>query len=315
MSGFEYTKLLSELRRSDTSIAGGKAASLGELISRGYRVPGGFVIVAAAFNAFTEGSAAREISQRIAAVDYEDLDSIEAQSRALRELVLQLAIPSMIADKIEELFRWLAADSVAVRSSATAEDSTTAAWAGQLDTFLNVDAATLLTRVRECWASLYTPRALSYRKAKADAAAAIAVPVIVQEMVQGTVSGTAFSVHPVTRSARHVAIEAGYGLGEAVVSGTITPDLYVYDKQGGTIAEKLLNPQFQGLYCSSAGKTEWRKLAPELEGQQKLTDAQIATLAELAVRLERDFAAPCDVEWVLANGEIHLVQCRPVTTL
>ena len=202
-----------------------------------------------------------------------------------------------------------------MRSSATAEDSASAAWAGQLDTFLNTTEENLLANVQKCWASLFTPRAIFYRFEKGLHGTKISVAVVIQKMVQSDASGIAFSVHPVTEDHNQLIIEAGFGLGEAIVSGQVTPDSYVVTKEPRAILDKNISTQLRGLYRKKGGGNEWRDI-PESEGQkQVLSDAQIFTLAETVCGIEKHYGFPCDIEWAMEGDRIFITQSRPITTL
>src|SRR3989344_2857713 len=249
----KWTKLFSEISKSDVGIAGGKGASLGEMTQAGIPVPPGFVVLSRAFQHFLEKTDLNiEIDAILKTVHADAMHTVENASEKIRELILAKEIPEDIAKEVEENFKNLRAEFVAVRSSATAEDSASAAWAGQLDTFLNTTHITLLENVRHCWASLFTPRAIFYRfemfgkaspQTDADGtqtyaeSGKISVAVVVQKMINSESSGVAFSVHPVTEDRNQMIIEAAFGLGEAVVSGHITPDSYVVTKEPRSIID------------------------------------------------------------------------------
>ena len=184
---------------------------------------------------------------------------------------------------------------VAVRSSATSEDSAFAAWAGQLDSFLNTTEEMLLENVKKCWASLFTPRAIFYRFEKKLNKDKISVAVVVQKMVDSEESGIAFSVHPITQDENQIIIEAGFGLGEAIVSGSITPDSYVINKQGFEILDVNVNEQSKALYKKSKGGNELRGLG-EKGKKQILTEKEIIELSKLIVKIENHYGFPCDIE-------------------
>jgi phosphoenolpyruvate synthase/pyruvate phosphate dikinase len=224
-------------------------------------------------------------------------------------------MPEDIAREIRESFVALDARYVAVRSSATAEDSASAAWAGQLDSYLNTTEETLLTNVQRCWASLFTPRAIFYRFEKELHKQKISVAVVVQRMVESEVSGIAFSVHPVTEDRNQLIIEAGYGLGEAIVSGAITPDSYVVEKNPRRIVDINVNTQTRALYRAATGGNEWRDIPEPKASSQVLTEPQILELAELIIQIENHYGFPCDIEWAFERGVFYIVQSRPITTL
>ncbi len=209
----------------------------------------------------------------------------------------------------------LKAKYVAVRSSATAEDSTSAAWAGQLESYLNTTEKNLLENVKKCWASLFTPRAIFYRFENNLHKQKISVAVVVQKMVKSEKSGIAFSVHPVTQDKNQLIIEAAYGLGEAIVSGQITPDSYVVEKNPRRIIDKNVNVQTRGLYRFKKGGNEWRDIPKELGEKQVLPAKELSELSEIIIHIENHYGFPVDVEWAVEKGKFYIVQSRPITTL
>jgi len=203
---------------------------------------------------------------------------------------------------------------VAVRSSATAEDSLSASWAGELESYLNVTKETLLDAVKKCWASLFTPRAIFYRFEKEMHKEHVAVAVIIQKMVQSEISGITFTVHPVTEDRNQIVIEAGYGLGEAIVGGMITPDTYVVNKKELIIEDRNISRQKIMIVRGAEGNKE--EIVP-LEKQElpKISDEQIIELSKICIAIENHYGFPCDIEWTLENGSFYIVQSRPITTL
>ncbi len=236
-------------------------------------------------------------------------------SEKIRGLIESRDVPGDIAKEIKEEFQKMNSEFVAVRSSATAEDGAEHAWAGQLESFLNTKEETLLDNVRKCWGSLFTPRAIFYRFEKGLHDTDISVAVVVQKMVQSEVSGIAFSVHPITEDYNQLIIEAGYGLGEAIVSGSITPDSYVVEKEPRKIVDTNINTQMRGLFRNQSGGNEWINISEPKASSQVLTEAQILELAELIINIENHYGFPCDIEWAYENGKFYIVQSRPITTL
>ncbi|MES2135196.1 MAG: PEP/pyruvate-binding domain-containing protein [Patescibacteria group bacterium] len=313
----KWIKLFSQISKNDTSVAGGKGASLGEMTQAGISVPSGFVILASAFEHFIEVVDLNiEISAILKTVQVENMETVERASEQIQTLILAKEIPEDIAREIEKSFKKLDAEFVAVRSSATAEDSASAAWAGQLDTFLNTTEEALLDNIRRCWASLFTPRAIFYRFQKGLHTSKISVAVVIQKMVQSEVSGIAFSVHPVTEDRNQMIIEAGFGLGEAIVSGKITPDSYVVTKEPKAILDKNISEQTRSLIRVDGGKSgnQWVN-ALEKTKKQKLSDTQILELSEIVLGIEKHYAFPVDIEWALENEKFFITQSRPITTL
>lgn len=221
-------------------------------------------------------------------------------------------LPPLVEQAILRWFDSLGARFVAVRSSAVAEDGATAAWAGQFETFLNVSRDTLLERIRDCQASAGSDRAKSYAEQHGLASGAVAV--VVQAMVDSEVSGVAFSVHPVTQAPTHIVIEAGLGLGEAVVSGEITPDTHILDKSTGAALETHISHQTRMLVRDEAGGMRWQDTGT-VGDAPKLSARQLAELADTVRRLEDHFGHAVDVEWGYAGDTLFVLQCRPITTL
>lgn len=292
-----FTRDLSEIAALDVTSAGGKGASLGEMMHSGIPVPPGFVVLTNAFETFLKA-----------------MSPLGETPEKIRASILSSEMPREIASEIEGAFDKLGAKFVAVRSSATAEDGAAAAWAGQLETYLNTTEENLLENVRKCWASLFTPRAIFYRKELEEKSGGLPTPVsvavVVQRMVQSEVAGVAFSVHPVTQDRSRIIIEAGWGLGEAIVSGSITPDSYVVDKVGGRIMDANVSEQDRMI-----GEHGWEEVPIEKRASQKLSNEQIVELAKLVVRIENHYGFPVDVEWAMKSGKFFITQSRPITTL
>ncbi len=311
-----YTKDFSLLNKDDSLAAGGKGASLGEMMHAGIPVPPGFVILASAFEKFLEETNLNvEIDSLLDAVDHKEMHTIENSSEKIKALILQAEMSPDIVEEIQKFFKTLNSKYVAVRSSATVEDSASAAWAGQLESYLNTTEETLLENVKKCWASLFTPRAIFYRFEKNFHKQKISVAVVVQKMVESEKSGIAFSVHPVTQDRNQLIIEAGFGLGEAIVSGQITPDSYVVEKQPRQMIDKNVQTQSRGLYRAKNGGNEWRDILKEQGEKQVLSDEEILELSELILKIENHYGFPCDIEWAFAGGRFSILQCRPITTL
>lgn len=216
----ELLRDFKQLGQDDVAFAGGKGASLGEMTRVGIPVPPGFVILSSAFEKFLEETDLNvEIDSALDSVNHKEMHTVEAASEKIKALILGAEMPQDIATEIQTFFKKLNSKYVAVRSSATAEDSANAAWAGQLESYLNTTEENLLENVKKCWASLFTPRAIFYRFEKNLHNQKISVAAVVQKMVESEKSGIAFSVHPVTQDRNQLIIEAGFGLGEAIVSG------------------------------------------------------------------------------------------------
>ncbi len=299
---------------------GGKGASLVEMHNLGMNVPTGFIILSSAFDKIlSETHLDKQIKSQISALNTDNMENILKVSVSIRSLISEYRISDDLRNEIQNEFKKLGADFVAVRSSATTEDSAVASWAGELDTFLNVDEQNLITKIKDCWSSLFTPRAIPYRYQKGMLDKYIGVAVVVQEMIQSEVSGIAFTVHPVTKDHHQMVIEAVYGLGEAIVSGQITPDTYVVAKSDGLIISKNISTQKIKLIKSNQNKNSditniWINLKDESQ-LQKLNDKQIILFAKEFIKIENHFKFPCDIEWAMENEKLYITQSRPITTL
>ncbi len=256
-----------------------------------------------------------KIGRCLGETDFRDPQSLEACSHQIADLMNRPAFPQVIEGSILLAFDQLGSDVVAVRSSATAEDGVHAAWAGQLESYLNTSREMVVTQVKNCWKSLFSPRALAYRFEQGLIDQAISVAVVIQKMVESDVSGIAFSVHPVTQNANQLVIEAGYGLGEAIVSGQITPDTYIIDKPSQQIREKHVSSQDRMITRAESGGDIWTEVGFEHRATQKLTDVDIQRLSDLVMRIEQHYGFPVDVEWAKEGDELSIVQSRPITTL
>ena len=312
----ELLRDFENISKEDVSLAGGKGASLGEMTKAGISVPDGFVILANSFEKFLEETDLNvEIDSILDSVNHKEIHTVETASEKVKALIMQAEMPQDITREIQKFFKNLNSRYVAVRSSATAEDSASAAWAGQLESYLNTTEETLLENVKRCWASLFTPRAIFYRFEKDLHKQKISVAVVVQKMVGSEKSGIAFSVHPITQDRNQLIIEAGFGLGEAIVSGQITPDSYVIEKQPRRIIDKNIQTQSKGLYRGKDGGNEWHNIPKEQGEKQVLSDKEILELSEIILKIENNYGFPCDIEWATEKGKFYIVQSRPITTL
>lgn len=311
----ELIRDFKKIDKNDVDLAGGKGASLGEMIQAKIPVPPGFVILSTVFDKFLEETDLNiEIDAVIKTVKHEDINSVEKASLKIRDLIADVQMPDDIAKEIKKEFTKLDAEYVAVRSSATAEDSSIASWAGELESYLNTTDKDLLANVKKCWSSLFTPRAIFYRFEKKLHDTKISVAVVVQKMVQSKVSGITFTVHPVTEDKDQMIIEAGWGLGEAIVSGMITPDAYVIDKTDFSIIDINVADQAKQIIKTSKGN-EFVKVVSSKREEQKLSGAQIVELAKLCAKIEKHYKFPCDIEWAWGNKQFYITQSRPITTL
>ena len=311
-----FTKNFKNLTKNDADIAGGKGASLGEMTCAKITVPPGFVVLAGAFDDFlAETDLQVEVDAIIKKINHEDMNSVEMASVKIRDLIKDAKFPKNIAAEVIAEFKKLNTTYVAVRSSATAEDSSVASWAGELETYLNVTDKKLLDAVKKCWSSLFTPRAIFYRFEKKMHLQKVSVAVVVQKMVQSDISGICFTVHPVTKDKNQLVIEAGYGLGEAIVGGLITPDTYVIDKKTYNLLDVNISEQNMMIAKNKKNDTVQTKVAKNMAAKQKLSNKKIVELAKLCHLIERHYKKPQDIEWAMEKDKLYITQSRPITTL
>ncbi|MFH0928681.1 MAG: PEP/pyruvate-binding domain-containing protein [bacterium] len=310
-----FVKNITEISKRDAKTAGGKGASLGELIRAKIPVPPGYVLTASAFDEFMRSARLdQEIEKRLAAANFSDLREIEKISRTIRNLIEDASLPRFMEQEISAAFGQLSVKWVAVRSSATLEDSVSVSWAGELESYLNTTRKELIPNIKKCWASLYAPRALIYRREKGLKDVRVSVAVVIQAMVQSEVSGITFTVHPVTKDKNQMIIEACYGLGEYVASGKITPDSYVVSKKDMAIIDVNVSGQVEMLALWK-GQNLPRPVPEYTRSRQKLDGARIRELAEICLKVEDHYGFPSDIEWGLERGKFYILQARPITTL
>jgi pyruvate,water dikinase len=310
-----FIKHFRELTKKDVGIAGGKGASLGEMTKAGLPVPPGFVVLAGAFDRFLEETDLDvEVEAILKKVNHKEMESVERASEEIRLMIKSAKMPKDVAREIITNYKKLKAKFVAVRSSATAEDSKVASWAGELETYLNVTESQVLKYVQTCWSSLFTPRAIFYRIEKKLHKTKVSVAVVVQKMVQSEVSGIAFTVHPVTKDYNQMVIEAGFGLGEAIVGGLVTPDTYVLHKNNFYLIDINISEQAMAIVKYAKGNLN-KKLSVAQGSKQKLSGKQIVELAKICVHIEKHYKHPQDIEWAFEKGKFYITQSRPITTL
>jgi len=308
---------LDEIGADDLESVGGKAASLGELTAAGLPVPPGFVVTAGTYRRFIEETGIDEELFEAVDVDAEDSKALaEAEARA-QELILETDLPEGLREEMLAAYEEVGDGEafVAVRSSATAEDLPDASFAGQQETFLNVTAEDLVERIKRCWASLFTQRATYYRQEQGFDHSAVDIAVVVQQMVAAEKSGVMFTSHPSTGEPK-IIIEAAWGLGEGVVSGSVTPDNYVVDRATGEVTDvEIADKKTMYDKDPETGVTEERPVPDEKRNEQVLTEAEIERLCELGEEVEDHYDTPQDVEWAIFEGEVYMLQSRPITTI
>jgi len=310
-----YLKKFNELGKNDVGMAGGKGASLGEMTQVGIPVPPGFVILANAFKKLiSDNQIAEKIDKILKKIDPAKTETVNRGSAEIRVLFNKTQISQDIADEIIKAFDNLGAEFVAVRSSATAEDSSSTSWAGELETYLNVSKDRIIETVKKCWSSLFTPRAIFYRIEKKMHTEDVSVAVVVQKMLDPDISGITFTVHPVTKDKNSMVVEAGWGLGEAIVGGRIIPDTYVVDKEKMSVIKKFLNAQ-KKMIKRINNETKEIAVPEDKKEKPKLTDQDILRLAQLCKKIEKHYGKPQDIEWAVENNQFYILQARPITTL
>jgi pyruvate,water dikinase len=334
-SGVEFVKWFSELNKNSVSVAGGKGANLAEIYNFKIPVPPGFVVTAQAYNYFIEkAELGKKISNLLESVDYENTAQLDEISKEIRELIVKAKLPAEISEEILESYGDLSAANfedakgsaldilknsaepvfVAVRSSATAEDLADASFAGQQETYLNVKGnSELLENVKKCFASLFTSRSIYYRHKKGFEHTKISLAVVIQKMIDSDKSGVIFSKDPSYKN-DNIIIEAVFGLGEGIVSGRITPDRYIISKDLEILDKKIADKKIAVTRNSSGGK-EIVKLKDDISKRQVLKEHELKQLSEYALRLEKHYEKPQDIEFAIENGEIYIVQTRPITTI
>jgi len=296
-------------QKNDRSNTGGKAMSLHELHQTGVDVPSGFTVTTQSY---------RDHIQKIALGDvdtYLSTGDIDTKSAELRDEILTTPVPSAVSDRILGIYddEFAGDDRVAVRSSATAEDMEDASFAGQQDTYLNVQRDDLIERVKECWASLFTKRACVYRERNDISHEDAEMAVVVQEMVDATISGVLFTNDPVSGD-DEMTIESAWGLGEGVVSGEVTPDRFVVDGDTGNLITTDLSTKRQQ-YTWNGDETELIAVAEGKQEVRTLTDDQIQALWTKAQEITDYFGEPQDIEWAIDDGELYILQSRPITSI
>lgn len=310
-----------EVTKKDVATVGGKGANLGEMTNASIPVPPGFIVTADAYFDFLKKSKLIDKMRHILEpLDSGDSKQLQQTAAQVKRLILDIAMPPELAKEIEQAYIKMGRGLVAVRSSATAEDLPEASFAGQQRTFLNVEREKeVVAAVQECWASLFEPRAIFYRHQHGFDHFKVGIAVPVQRMVQSQASGVMFTIEPVTSDNSKIVIEAVYGLGEAIVSGEITPDLYMVDKDGLEIVSKKTAKQEQQLVRNLASDSQetniWVQVPPPRQSEQKITDDEIIQLAKIGKQLEGHYKFPQDIEWAKEDKRVYIVQTRPVTTI
>ncbi len=306
-----------EIDKTKFNLVGGKGANLGELSRiEGIRVPAGFCVTTEAFKKIVEGNSAIDgLLDALSLLNVKDHKQIGEISREIRRIIEEIPVPDEIREEVHDHISGLGEkNAFAVRSSATAEDLPSASFAGQQESYLNViGKESILKHISKCWASLFTERAISYRIQNAFDHRKVSQAVVVQKMIFPSVSGILFTADPVTSNRKVLSIDAGFGLGEALVSGLVSADNYKVKE--GEIIDKKISAKKRATYSLKGGGTIFQEIEADKQNEQALTDKQILELTRLGRKIEEHFTCPQDIEWCLAEDRFYFVQSRPITTL
>lgn len=296
-------------------LIGGKALSLGMLVRGGFRVPDGFIVTVHAYSDFVESAGlAGAIAEEIASIDTDDPATLGSHSERLRARINEAAMPPGLSGPICESYAALGSPPVAVRSSATAEDLPEMSFAGQHDTFLNVQGEDcLLAAIADCWSSLWTARAIAYRARNNVEHLSVAIAVVVQKMVPSGSSGVLFTANPLTGRRAETVIDATVGLGEPLVGGLIDPDHYVVESSSGRLLQQHIGAKAKAMHGKAGGGVTTTDTP--YPNRQAIHASQIRELTETGQRVSEMFGSPQDIEWTYAEGELFLLQSRPITSL
>ena len=295
-----FIRTFDRIRKENISEAGGKGANLGEMTNAGISVPRGAVLTASAYDRFIEANS----------IDISD----QVNAASIREAIHNGILPGEIISEITEFYRSMGDNvRVAVRSSATAEDLEDASFAGQQETYLNVIGTdTLLTKIKDCYASLWGDRAVSYRRNSGYDKNKVSLAVVIQEMVESDYSGVMFTSDP-AGDPDNILVNASYGLGEAVVSGIVSPDEYICDRNGHVIRENIGSKEIQIIYSGNGTRTV--DVDNELRKTRVLNDSLVASLVKEGLKIEKHYGKPMDIEWAVKDGNVYILQARSITTL
>lgn len=333
-----------EIKKEDVMTAGGKGANLGEMTAAGITVPGGFVVTADAYKAFIKENHLEEMFRRELTEAGKDEAKLLDAAKKFRHAISKGKLPEEVEKTVREKYAQLGEQArVAVRSSATAEDLPDASFAGQQETYLNVRGAeAVLTQIRNCYASLWGNRAVCYRSNQGYDQLSVALAVVIQKMVESEKAGVLFTVNPINRNPDEMQINASYGLGESVVSGKVTADSYLCDKQGKVKSCQIGSKETQIIYADTQGTaatanaqctpddvitsdahkttgdaadTKEVAVSEKMQKARCLNDEEIAALCAEALRIEKHYGCPMDIEWAIAGGSIYILQARAITTL
>lgn len=314
----QLIRSFNNIRAADLPLVGGKGANLGEMTHAGFPIPSGFCVTTVAFAQFIAACPeADTLYSMLDGVVASDLDTARRVGQQVRDTLLDVPMPPAVATAIDKAWHALGAEhAYAVRSSATAEDLPDASFAGQQDTYLNViGSAELHNAVRRCWVSLFTDRAILYRIQHNFAHREVQLSVVVQQMVMSETSGILFTADPLTGHRHTVSIDASFGLGEALVSGLVSPDAYRVDKRDFSIIDRQIADKQIAIYPIKTGGVRQVDLTAAQSAETVLNERQIIELARLGTRVEAHYGSPQDIEWATVGDRLYLLQARPITSL
>lgn len=307
-----------EIKENDFNLVGGKAYNLGKMIQEKFPIPNGFSITTIAFKEFISFLYEEEIFEKLINTNIEEINKIEEVCAKLRNLIISKPISKILKDDIEKALNTIGKENFySIRSSATAEDLPNMSFAGQQDTYLNIYGIDeLIYHIKKCFASLYTQRAVIYRKKNNLIEKEVSMSVIVQKMVNSNKSGIMFTVNPITNNYNELTIDAGFGLGETLVSGLISPDFYKYDKHKNKIIETKINKKEIAIYRKKQGGTDKRILDENIQYKQVLTLSEIKEVASIGKSIEEYYKYPQDIEWAIDDeNKLYILQSRAITSL
>ena len=306
-----------DIRKEDIALVGGKGANLGELVNAGIPVPNGFCVTAQAYYYFLEKTGIKaKLEKDLKGLNADDNKKLNAVAKEIKRTIVNAKMPEDLVKQIKDAYHKLGGFPVAVRSSATAEDLPDASFAGQQTTYLNVTTPDdVVKSVKNCFASLFEARAIYYRVVQKYDHLKVGLSAPVQNLINSDVAGILFTQDPVEENPDHLIIEAGWGLGEAIVLGEVTPDRYVIDKKNLSIVSKEINKQTWKIAKKGNHGDQHMSVPKSKQKAQKISDETILKLAEIGLKIEKHYGKPQDTEWAIEDGKIYFVQSRPITTL
>lgn len=300
--------------------AGGKGASLCRMARAGLPVPQGFIVCSEMFNTFMEqGGLGNFVLEKLDTIDFTSNASLISVAEEIRNRIIDTPMPEAMARSIVDFYTKMGngREPVAVRSSGTAEDLDDASFAGQQETFLFVVGSdNVVSYIKACWASLYNDRAIFYRREKHFDERSISIAVVVQRMINAQKAGVMFTSNPITNDHNTVVLEATWGLGETIVSGLVTPDNLWIDKRSGEVTtEYISEKETMVVRLNEQGGTKEMPVPDELREIPVLSESERNKLVDLARTIEDFYKKPQDIEWAIVDGEVYLLQSRPITTM